>query len=1012
MQSDAEIRAIPAQPVSAPLRFDPAQYGANSHLSPLSRFERQAPSGPSTPSYGSEAGSVASGSHSQRNSSSADNPSPLSSRSWIPKVEAYKLIVEEMFRQLKKERLVTAAPFVVNGVACRLGRNKYTYYPPNDDRLLSWVTALHLLNPEAAFTLTSSVAASICAGLEPGTTEVILTDEDFVQVVETTEGLGKARKAQGACFVRTQGCLVVWADTVQDMVEAGRVLEKKMIKYIWRRAKASNSPYSTLASTPSSAVHSARSSAVGHGSTPSSGPSTPFTPPSHPAAALTRPFRKFFSPSGPATSQRLQSATSLVGSEKPALLGPTDSTAAIAGLEPSPMINEKLGGDPTVAAAAAAEAGGDVPDEEGGQPAVGSLQRGRTVNLYGPLYTGIGVGLNILLAGLLARRVITMCLLDGSYLRLAVLAVIPAQMLICQFLCDNIVGIVAQVFMPIAQLNRNSLYYSGKRSPRLPAGSKLPHFTVQMPVYKEGLDSVLAPTIESVKKAVAVYELQGGTANILVSEDGMQLLSPEEQEVRRDYYERNMVGWVARPRHGDKGYLRKGRFKKASNLNFTCNLSMRIEEIMDDKRPEATMLSGGEWYDEDEKALYATAMQQAIDESEGKAWAAGDIRIGDYILLIDSDTRVPADCFLDAASELEQSPEVGVLQHSSGVMYVANHFFEKMIGYFTEVVNLAISWSVANGGVAPFVGHNAFLRWRAAQQVIFTDDDGERCVWSSAHVSEDFDMALRLLMKGYVVRWATYSNNQFLEGVSLTADDELNRWQKYAYGCSELVLNPLRKWPTRGPLSPLFKKFLWSDCSTTYKFNACSYIFSYWAIAVGTPMTVAMYFAMGLFWPLMDPIPLPPLQIWFTVVFVFSIFGTFAQLVFRARASRATFVHALVQTVKWTPMLCVFFGGLGYHVMLALLAHPFEYNMTWSATVKDVEESNFWKEIPAIFKRFGHCIAFMVLFAAAMVVMGSDLIPLEWRILEPAIYAPAIAFVVAHLVYPFVLNPWLVRFEF
>jgi hypothetical protein len=27
----------------------------------------------------------------------------------------------------------------------------------------------------------------------------------------------------------------------------------------------------------------------------------------------------------------------------------------------------------------------------------------------------------------------------------------------------------------------------------------------------------------------------------------------------------------------------------------------------------------------------------------------------------------------------------------------------------------------------------------------------------------------------------------FKEGVSLTVDDEVNRWQKYAYGCSESV---------------------------------------------------------------------------------------------------------------------------------------------------------------------------------------------------------------------------------
>lgn len=57
--------------------------------------------------------------------------------------------------------------------------------------------------------------------------------------------------------------------------------------------------------------------------------------------------------------------------------------------------------------------------------------------------------------------------------------------------------------------------------------------------------------------------------------------------------------------------------------------------------------------------------------------------------------------------------------------------------------------------------------------------------WSESNVSEDFDMALRLLGRGYDIRWATYSKGGFKEGVSLTVDDELNRWQKYAYGCNE-----------------------------------------------------------------------------------------------------------------------------------------------------------------------------------------------------------------------------------
>ena len=112
---------------------------------------------------------------------------------------------------------------------------------------------------------------------------------------------------------------------------------------------------------------------------------------------------------------------------------------------------------------------------------------------------------------------------------------------------------------------------------------------------------------------------------------------------------------------------------------------------------------------------------------------------------------------------------------------------------------------------------NRFLRWKAIQDVLFVDPvDGKEKIWSESNVSEDFDMALRLMLEGYIIRsvyisllthaplphlftihhysWATYSEGAFKEGVSLSVDDELNRWQKYAYGCSEQVCRVARNY--------------------------------------------------------------------------------------------------------------------------------------------------------------------------------------------------------------------------
>lgn len=86
------------------------------------------------------------------------------------------------------------------------------------------------------------------------------------------------------------------------------------------------------------------------------------------------------------------------------------------------------------------------------------------------------------------------------------------------------------------------------------------------------------------------------------------------------------------------------------------------------------------------------------------------------------------------------------------VMQVAHHYFENGIAHFTRRINKCISMACANGEVAPFVGHNAFLRWSALQDAAFNDpgDDNNKKIWSEANVSEDFDMALRLQVGVFV----------------------------------------------------------------------------------------------------------------------------------------------------------------------------------------------------------------------------------------------------------------------
>ena len=379
---------------------------------------------------------------------------------------------------------------------------------------------------------------------------------------------------------------------------------------------------------------------------------------------------------------------------------------------------------------------------------------------------------------------------DHNYLRCAFLLLTPVQVFFTLFFAQVVVGCIAQCIGPIKQMQQNSRFYSALL-PRRISGRELPHVTIQCPVYKEGLSSVIAPTVKSIKQAISTYELQGGSANIVINDDGLQLISEEERQERIDFYADHSIGWTARPKHGSEGFQRRGKFKKASNMNYGFWIGNEVEAklAMVNRHPG--------WTQNEEAMEYDRCLREALEEN-GRAWADGNVRIGDYILIIDSDTRVPTDCLLDAVSEMEQSPEVAIMQFASGVMNVTDSFFENGITFFTNMIYTAIKYTVSNGDVAPFVGHNAILRWSAIQSIGYFDEDGYEKFWSEHHVSEDFEMSLKLQSNGYIIRLASWDHGGFKEGVSLTVYDELARWEKYAYGCNELLFHPLRMWLWKG----------------------------------------------------------------------------------------------------------------------------------------------------------------------------------------------------------------------
>ncbi|KAF4535497.1 putative glycosyl transferase family 2 protein [Lasiodiplodia theobromae] len=609
------------------------------------------------------------------------------------------------------------------------------------------------------------------------------------------------------------------------------------------------------------------------------------------------------------------------------------------------------------------------------------------------------------------REIAVQLQVDGDYIRLAFAAVVIPQVWLSLFFFQALVGNVAQIIGPIGQVNENSKYYSGIAPRRLNRDTGvLPHVTIQCPVYKEGLHSVIEPTIRSIKAAISTYEMQGGTANIFINDDGMQLISEEEAQARRDYYDEHNIGWVARPKHnpkpaeGEEVFLRRGKFKKASNMNYALWVSNRVEEKL------LPLHRSDTWTQDDEAAAYRNALAEVVAEDEGRTWADGNIRVGDYILLIDSDTRVPKDCFIDAVSEMEQSPQVGIIQYSSGVMNVTDSFFERGITYFTNLIYTQIRYSVAGGDVAPFVGHNAWLRWSAVQNIAYDcKDDHREKYWSEATVSEDFDMALRLQTEGYTIRLGAYKGDGYKEGVSLTVYDELARWEKYAYGCSELIFHPLRYWPVRGPFTKLFRRFIVSSMPLPSKLTIMAYIGTYYAIGSAWILTLLNYFIIGWFNGYYDHYYTSSFEIYFGIVVVFNALGNVSLGILRYRTEEKALLPAWFECFKWVPLMTCFLGGLSLHVSQAILCHMFSIDMSWGATAKEAENISFFEEIPRVLKRFKYTFIFCIACIALM-ICGAYVFPPLWQVKTFVAIWPLCTIVGAHLLLPIALNPNLMLF--
>ncbi|KAK6329930.1 hypothetical protein TWF718_003357 [Orbilia javanica] len=883
--------------------------------------------------------------------------SDVSSGSQPGKAMSTFLLSQYLFQRFQRKGLIPNSNLLETYSSCgllvRRGAGSYISQPMSISPSL--LNAVANLDVYVAFTMRSYITEPIFKALPPGLTELELKrGGDRYQVVDSLEEIAQASpkdisRFQYMCFVREERVVLLWHDSIKEIVDHAAKVEEVFLSQILNI---------NVASPMSESI-----------------PSTPLNE---------KIFHTLYE-APEATIEKMAYHKSLQGEddEKP--------TTEVQTREVSPY------------------------DVERGTLFGESLAR--VSYPYSSIYLGIAMAaVAVLVLGHLVRILLTETLADQYYTRFALAASIPVLLPLTWFFAGTFIIFIAQVLGPVGGLRENSRFYSARPpsvNQAMQVGFKPPHITIQMPVYKESLNVVIKPTVDSLKQAISQYELQGGSASIFINDDGIQTMPAEEARKRTEYYRNSNIGWVARPRNGHNGFVRGGKFKKASNMNFALGLSLATEdklmELVREKYGPKPVLTGRE-----EQELYSRAMSMAIKEN-GWAWAGGNIRIGELLLIVDSDTRVPKNCLMYGAAEMYLNPEVAILQHSSGVMNVTKSFFENGMQFFTDLVYYAIRFCCGSGESAPFVGHNAFIRWQALQNVVFRDRDGQDKWWSESHVSEDFDLSFRLQATGNITRLAAYHTGEdaFLEGVSLTVYDELSRWRKYAYGSTEIMFNPFIYWFTRGPIAKGFRQFLQSGyISLASKFHITAYLFSYHAMASSLPLTILNYILVGWFKGDFDQFFIQSWQTFMATVFVFNVVGNFALAVLRYRLSEKPFFLSLFENLKWAPFLIIFFGGLSFHLNTIILSYLFSIPVQdWAGTQKEAENSNFFREAGKIVRSFKWMYLAMFVLTGGMIYLGTAA-PREWYIRDYTAITPLAFNIVCHCLLPLVLNPDLTKVQF
>jgi cellulose synthase/poly-beta-1,6-N-acetylglucosamine synthase-like glycosyltransferase len=441
---------------------------------------------------------------------------------------------------------------------------------------------------------------------------------------------------------------------------------------------------------------------------------------------------------------------------------------------------------------------------------------------------------------------------------------------------------ILKMFIPSRCFRENGAYYSVVPEEKHP-DDDWASVTIQIPVYLESFVEVIKVTLKSCMESADYYREQtGGKVNIVVCDDGIMALlqnsfeiahllwamissgkyHPTIEVIRKSlaevawarvksenikeenleevirrllFYFKHDIGFVAR-----STLNRRGKFKKASNLNTHLRIAFGARDIQDEH------MMG--WND-------AINLLTQDDNGQQAVFCSSNIQIGDLVVLNDSDARMAQTVIKKTVPEFLNDEALAFTQHNTKVMdeQRGKSSFLRLIGVYTDALYQGhFLLSSIMGIPPPLVGHSTFIKTdairqcgrmrnlRTAQQwlkdiglsflgVNSIRNDCLQCpigseYWSESHVSEDFELMIHLYNLGYKGRYIAYPDCEFQEGVTRTFDEEATRHRKFSLGAHELMFNPFQDILGQGILTPLFRTFLTCSLPSYYKIYLASYL--------------------------------------------------------------------------------------------------------------------------------------------------------------------------------------------